>query len=317
VERAEDRQVIESALGDAITKLTGARTIRWVRAHEAAPDQADGECEFELIVGSRASDKVRFSPAAGKFAASSSAARVRLKTLCTLAACALARHDPQDATSPGSAHGHADSRMNADSASPALRAAEGAGSVPVEASEFPPLLGGLRDATFLHTVLPYALSQAQRHGEPLSVLCVAVDRLKGIRELLGDGRADHAVRNVGLYIARIVRSSDLVARLDDDRIIVVLPRAQVHDAWKVAQKICRTVEQSQTLLPEVPGLTVSIGVAEFPTCAATVFSLLDAADHALSVAKKQGRNRAIAAESLPDAGVAELEAVHALPLTSP
>jgi diguanylate cyclase (GGDEF)-like protein len=167
-------------------------------------------------------------------------------------------------------------------------------------------VGVLHDATFLNAVLPYALGQAQRHGESLSILCVAVDRLSGIQELLGAGRADHAVRNVGQYIARVIRSSDLVARLDDDRIMVVLPRAQIHDAWKVATKICRTVEQSRTLLPEVPGLTVSIGVAEFPTCAGTVFSLIDAADHALTVAKKQGRNRAIAAESLPSCPSGEL-----------
>ena len=43
----------------------------------------------------------------------------------------------------------------------------------------------LHDATFLNAVLPFALSQAQRHREPLSLLCVAIDRLSGIQDLLG------------------------------------------------------------------------------------------------------------------------------------
>jgi diguanylate cyclase (GGDEF)-like protein len=126
---------------------------------------------------------------------------------------------------------------------------------------------------------------------------VAIDRLSGIHELLGRDWADRAVRNLGAHITAMIRDSDIVARLDDDRIIVVLPRALIHDAWNLANKICRTVETTPALLPELPVLTVSIGVAEYPACAETVYALLDAADHALTMARIQGRNRAVAATS--------------------
>ena len=155
-----------------------------------------------------------------------------------------------------------------------------------------------QDATFLHAILPFALGLARRHGEPLSLLCVAIDRLTGIHELLGKAWADRAVRNVGAHIAAMIRESDIVARLHDDRIIVVLPRALIDDAWTLARKICRTIETAPELLPELSGLTVSIGVAEFPACAENVYSLLDAADHALSMARDQGRNQTVAATTL-------------------
>ena len=48
-----------------------------------------------------------------------------------------------------------------------------------------PSLPVLQDATFLNAVLPFAVGQARRHGESLSLLCVAIDRLGGICELLG------------------------------------------------------------------------------------------------------------------------------------
>jgi len=121
------------------------------------------------------------------------------------------------------------------------------------------------------------------------------NRLRGIHELLGSDRADRAVRNVGAHIAAMIRESDIVARLDDDRAIVVLPRAFIHDAWELACKICRTVETTPALLPELPDLTLSIGVAEFPACAENIYALLDAADHAVSMARDQGRNQAVAA----------------------
>ena len=96
----------------------------------------------------------------------------------------------------------------------------------------------------------------------------------------------------------MIRDSDIVARLDDDRIIVVLPLALIPDAWNLACTICRTVATTPDLLPELPDLTVSIGVAEFPACAENVYALIDAADHALSMARNQGRNQAVAATTL-------------------
>jgi diguanylate cyclase (GGDEF)-like protein len=158
----------------------------------------------------------------------------------------------------------------------------------------------LQDATFLHAVLPFALGLARRHGEPLSLLCVAVDRLGGIHELLGRERADRAVRNVGTLIASMIRDSDIVARLDDDRIIVVLPRSLLHDACRLARELCTSIASTPGLLAELPSLTASIGVAEFPGCAENVYALLDAADHALSIARRQGRNQAVAAALLSD-----------------
>jgi len=160
----------------------------------------------------------------------------------------------------------------------------------------------LQDATFLNAVLPFAMGQARRHGDPLSLLCVAIDRLGGIRELLGRERAGRAVGTVGHQIAGMIRASDIVARIDDDRIIAVLPRAPLPDALRLARDICRMVESRCARLPELPPLTVSIGVAEFPSCATTVYALLDAADHALLAAQQAGHNRAVLARRLDEPG---------------
>src|SRR5262249_20406513 len=47
----------------------------------------------------------------------------------------------------------------------------------------------VHDATFLNAVLPFALGQSRRHGEPLSLVCVQLDRLGAIRDLLGPSLA--------------------------------------------------------------------------------------------------------------------------------
>ena len=105
----------------------------------------------------------------------------------------------------------------------------------------------VQDATFLNAVLPFLMSQANRNRQPLSVICIAVDRLNGIRDLLGLDQADQAVREVGLRIAGAIRASDVVARLDDDRIIAILPCACLPDAWRIADNVCHAIEHCHPL----------------------------------------------------------------------
>jgi diguanylate cyclase (GGDEF)-like protein len=128
---------------------------------------------------------------------------------------------------------------------------------------------------------------------------VGVDRLGAIQNLLGPDVANDLVQHVGRAVATMVRASDIVARLDDDRVMALLVRAPGPSALKVAEKICRTVAQTSSAVVELPGASVSIGVAEFPSNALNVYSLLDAADDALTRAQSRGRNRAVLAASRP------------------
>ncbi len=151
----------------------------------------------------------------------------------------------------------------------------------------------VRDATFLSAILPFAIAQSKRNKEPLSLLCIAVDRLAGVVDLLGRRVADKAVTAVGETTASMIRSSDIVCRLDDDRILVVLPRAAGLDAVHVAQNIRHAIAANPIVVADQPGicLTVSIGVAAYPSSATNVFSLFDAVDDALVRAQAQGRDQ--------------------------
>jgi len=212
----------------------------------------------------------------------------RLTTLCTMAASAmecLGHHAewPRDDNleHPGDAYSAPPARNTTQSAPP-LR---------------PSIL--LQDATFLNAVLPFALNQARRHREPLSLLCVAIDRQNGVQELLGRAEVDRLIRHVGEITCSLIRTSDIVARLDDDRVVAVLPRAPRGGALHVAENVCHAVAENSPAGCNTPNLTVSIGVATFPSCADNVYSLLDAADEALAWAQNHGRNQAVLAPPRP------------------
>jgi diguanylate cyclase (GGDEF)-like protein len=154
----------------------------------------------------------------------------------------------------------------------------------------------VRDATFLCAILPYALSQAQRHCEPVSAFCVAVDRLAELAHTHGPDAVDRAVRRVAEAIARSLRGSDVVARLDDDRILIVLPNTSPRDATNVAEIIRRAVDSACLPVGTLPTLRASMGMASFPDDARDSASLLSAADDAMSRARASGSN-CVAGES--------------------
>ena len=157
----------------------------------------------------------------------------------------------------------------------------------------------LQDATFLNAILPFALSQARRHREPLSIVCVAIDRLSAIKQLLGKAESDRLVHHVAHTVGNLIRASDIVARLDDDRVIAVLPRAPRGGALHVAESICRAVQTIEPPGCESPSVTVSAGAATFPSCADNVYALFDAADEALAWAQKNTLSRAVLAPPRP------------------
>jgi diguanylate cyclase (GGDEF)-like protein len=130
-------------------------------------------------------------------------------------------------------------------------------------------------------------------------VCVAIDRLSAIKQLLGKAESDRLVQHVADTVGSLIRASDIVARLDDDRVVAVLPRAPRGGAMHVAEKICRAVQAKCPPDCQTPSVTVSIGVAAFPSCADNVYSLFDAADEALAWAQKNGRSQAVLAHPRP------------------
>jgi diguanylate cyclase (GGDEF)-like protein len=281
--RSTDPEAIGQALTASARRVIGSDAVELV-PDERPPALGDLETAIALRYGGTTWGWLVVSAPV----ALTAVGRRRLETLGAMAATALARLD-------------ADPR-GGDGASPAV-AARRTDDLAEKAAEetelgYYPSAPAVHDATFLNAVFPFALSQAKRYGESLSVLCVAVDRLSGIRELLGPDQVDRTIEHTGRKIATLIRASDIVARLDDDRLMVLLPRAELDAGLIVARKLCQGVADNGGLLSDAPMLTLSIGVASYPACATSLYELLDASDAALSEAQGRGRNRTASAPTL-------------------
>ena len=137
--------------------------------------------------------------------------------------------------------------------------------------------------------------RATRHGEPVSLLMVDVDRFKTYNDLYGHVAGDLCLQQVAAALAAGVRREGaLVARYGGEEFAVILPRTDEAAAREVAETLRRRVEAlgiAHAGNPDGGCVTVSLGVStRTPPQAADFISLMRSADTALYRAKEGGRN---------------------------
>ena len=138
---------------------------------------------------------------------------------------------------------------------------------------------------------------AARHGTPLSLLLLDIDRLSAINQRHGEAAGDQVLAEVAELVHRPLRLHDLCGRYGGEEFAVLLPGTALAGALTVAERLRHAVPEQRIVLPdgEVASVTVSIGVAVLEPERATLPQLLARADEALRCAKLDGRDRVVAA----------------------
>jgi diguanylate cyclase (GGDEF)-like protein len=125
-----------------------------------------------------------------------------------------------------------------------------------------------------------------------------VDEFKAVNDRFGHHAGDQVLIAVARALHDSVRVIDSVGRYGGEEFVVVLPETDRAQGAETAERIRAAVAFRRLSLGKADThVTVSIGVAEFPTDGTTVDAIIDSADRALYLAKQRGRNRV---ESTPE-----------------
>jgi diguanylate cyclase (GGDEF)-like protein len=145
-----------------------------------------------------------------------------------------------------------------------------------------PLTGLANQRTFAR-VLELELARAGRQGSEVSVAIFDVDDFAAVNLEQGHQTGDDVLRSVASVLAESVRLVDTVARYGGDEFVVIAP-------GPAGALVARRVLDSIAALGPVGGhaITVSAGIARFPTDGTTADDLLAAADTALGRARAAG-----------------------------
>jgi diguanylate cyclase (GGDEF)-like protein/PAS domain S-box-containing protein len=152
-------------------------------------------------------------------------------------------------------------------------------------------LTGVFNHRHFYERLAAEIKRADRSGDPLPLLMIDIDGFKLFNDRFGHQAGDDALRTIAEAILAEVRDGiDLVARYGGEEFTVLLPGA--HDAVAAAERIRERVRGVSMATPVGEArLTVSIGVAVYPTSAADMDDLVARADAAMYIAKRLGKDR--------------------------
>lgn len=145
--------------------------------------------------------------------------------------------------------------------------------------------------------LETAAAEARASQSPLSLLMIDVDWFKAYNDRHGHPKGDQLLAQLAEEIRGGVRSVDRVYRYGGEEFAVILAGVTRRDAALIAERLRRAVERRPFpgAAESQPGgrVTISIGLAEYPSDADAAPGLLAAADAALYRAKAAGRNRVV------------------------
>jgi diguanylate cyclase (GGDEF)-like protein len=163
-------------------------------------------------------------------------------------------------------------------------------------------LTGLFNRRYFEETLAQEIRRAERYKMPLTLIMVDIDHFKRYNDTHGHPKGDEVLKDVSTILLKNTRQVDVVARYGGEELVLILPLTPKEPALLVAEKLRRAIEEApvpgEQILPE-RRLTISLGVATYPSDATTAAGLVLAADRALYQAKQGGRNRVAGAVTSP------------------
>jgi two-component system cell cycle response regulator len=153
-------------------------------------------------------------------------------------------------------------------------------------------LTGVWNYRYFTMTIGKEIERAARFGRPLALLLLDLDHFKPVNDVYGHQRGDAVLIDLAGRLKGQVRDVDTLARYGGEEFVVILPETDEEGAALAAERIRTAVSRRPFGEPdETPlDITVSVGVAVFPTHGATATSVLRRADEALYAAKHAGRD---------------------------
>jgi diguanylate cyclase (GGDEF)-like protein len=155
-------------------------------------------------------------------------------------------------------------------------------------------LTGAASRQVFDAVFDRALKSARRHNAPIALVSIDLDHFKNINDTYGHQCGDEVIRTVANIIASCVRDTDTLCRWGGEEFLLLLEGSRLEQAAHVAEAIRVSVAAHEFHFGrDLVTITATLGVTE-RAAGEALATLVDRADRALYIAKREGRNRVCA-----------------------
>jgi diguanylate cyclase (GGDEF)-like protein len=157
-------------------------------------------------------------------------------------------------------------------------------------------LTGLLNHTTIKERLEQEVLRADRNKLPLAYAMIDIDHFKQVNDTHGHAAGDRVLKSLSRLLAQRLRRTDVIGRYGGEEFAIILPNTPINDAVRVMEELrqgfANLRHQAET---QEFSVTFSCGIASHAGFN-TPGSISEAADKALYIAKRQGRNQTICAD---------------------
>lgn len=163
-------------------------------------------------------------------------------------------------------------------------------------------LTSLYNRRYLEETLEREISRCARKSKSLAVFMLDIDHFKQFNDKFGHEAGDVVLQSLANALRKSARKEDIVCRYGGEEFIFVLPETSLELAVKRAQVLHDEVSKIHLRYGGNPlsQITISIGLAMYPTHSDNQHDLIEAADVALYQAKNSGRNKTVIYQKAAD-----------------
>lgn len=154
----------------------------------------------------------------------------------------------------------------------------------------------LYNRRYLEECLEREIRRSESEPKPLGIILFNIDRFPDFASTYGQPASNLLLRELGIFLLRHIRTSDIACRYRSDDFLIMLPETSWQDTQKQAELLQQNIKQLNIIYKDytLDSITISCGVASYPEHGTTRKFLLKAATRALHSATQGNDTRCAA-----------------------
>ncbi|MEH2054203.1 diguanylate cyclase [Nostoc sp.] len=150
----------------------------------------------------------------------------------------------------------------------------------------------LFNQNYMQSITEQRLAEAERSGQPLSIIFLDIDNFKSYNSRYGHVTANIVLQGLAKLLLKSIRSFDIACRWGGEEFVIVMPNMTLETLRKRVEQLRLDIEQMQLRDGDqiLEGITASFGIAVSEP-GITVKDFLNRANQAMLEAKRTGKNR--------------------------
>jgi diguanylate cyclase len=145
------------------------------------------------------------------------------------------------------------------------------------------------------TALDDEFTRLSGNGAHAALALLDIDHFKAINDQHGHLIGDDVIKLFGSILHSHTRDTDIAGRIGGDEFGLLFRTADMHQGQVLLARVQQALEAAFLARPDLPAVSMSVGIASFEPRFASLEDWIRASDKALYAAKRKGRNQIVAA----------------------